>query len=90
MSAGDAARFGKAAQTSKADELLNVDLIGSAGFGIGEIRQPLDFRRDLGEIAELGGRHAVPANCDQVLGHAPRSCVSSRPLPGFLLRNFRA
>jgi hypothetical protein len=71
MGAGNIAQLAEAAQARKADEFFDIVLIGAAGFGIGEVGEPFDFGRDLGEIAELGRRHTVPINCDQVFGHRP-------------------
>jgi hypothetical protein len=81
MSAGNIAQLGYAAQASKADELLDIVLIGAPSFGISEVGEPFDFGRHLREITELGRRQAVPINRDQVLGHVRRACFSDRPLP---------
>jgi hypothetical protein len=48
---GNGAQLGDAAEAGEGDELLNVDLVGAAGFGVGE---PFELRRDLGESGELG------------------------------------
>jgi hypothetical protein len=51
---GDGAQLGDAAEAGEGDELLDVDLVGAACFGVGEVGEPFDLGRNLGEVAELG------------------------------------
>jgi hypothetical protein len=66
VGAGDCTQRGKTAQARKTDELLDIDIIGPPGFGIGDIGKPFDFGRDFGEIAELSWRQAGLVNRDEV------------------------
>ena len=43
----------EAAQAGKADELLDIVLIGAAGFGIGDVGEPFQCGRHIREIAVL-------------------------------------
>jgi hypothetical protein len=54
MGAGNTAQLGDTAQPGEGDEFFDVDLVGAAGLGIGEIGEPFEFGRDVGEVAELG------------------------------------
>ena len=51
VGAGDRSQLGDAAEAGKGDKLLDVDLIGAAGFRIGE---PFERGGNLGEVTELG------------------------------------
>ena len=71
-------------EPGEGDELLDIVLIGPAGFGVGEIGEPFELGRHLGEVAELGGGERAPqrrrariSDWNQVLFHAP-------PLPTHL------
>ena len=37
-------------QTGEADKLLDIDLIGAAGFGIGDVSEPFELRGYVGEL----------------------------------------
>jgi hypothetical protein len=56
VGAGNAAQFGDAAQAHERDEFRDIDLVGPVGFGIGEVGEPFELGRNLGEIAEMGRR----------------------------------
>ena len=43
------------ASPSAGDELLDIDFIGAAGFGIDEVSEPFEFGENVGEVAEPGG-----------------------------------
>jgi hypothetical protein len=53
---GDGAQLSDAAEPGEGDELFDVDLVGPAGFGVGEVGEPFELGRDLREVAELGRR----------------------------------
>jgi hypothetical protein len=54
VGAGDGAQLTDAFEASEGDKLLDIDLIGAAGFRIGEVGEPFELGRNLGEVAELG------------------------------------
>jgi hypothetical protein len=43
VGAGDGAQLADAFEAGEGDELLDIDLIGAAGFGIGEVGEPFEF-----------------------------------------------
>src|SRR5713226_3374808 len=65
------AQLGRAAQAGEGDEFLDVDLVGAAGFGIGEVGEPFEFGRYVGELAVLRRRQRRLFNRNRVLGHHP-------------------
>ena len=56
MGAGNGPQFRITVQPSEGDEFVHVVLVSAAGFAIGDIGEPFDFGRNLGEIAELRPR----------------------------------
>lgn len=40
-------------QAGEGGEVLQVELIGATGFRVGDVGQPLDLRRNVGELLEL-------------------------------------
>jgi hypothetical protein len=50
---GDGAQLGDATKAGEGDELLDVELVGATGFGIGEIGEPFELGGNFGEVAEL-------------------------------------
>jgi len=76
MGARHGAELGGTAQTGKGAELPDIDAVGLAGFGIGDVGKPFKLRRDLGEVAILRrrkhasrGRHHVP-DLYQLISHS--------------------
>jgi hypothetical protein len=43
---GDGAQLGDAAQTREGDKLLDIDFVGPSRFGIGEVGEPFELRRN--------------------------------------------
>jgi hypothetical protein len=41
-------------QAGEGGKVLEVELVGPAGFRVGDVGQPFELRRDLGELRELG------------------------------------
>ena len=56
-------------QTGEGEELLDIDFVGAAGFRIGDVGEPFELGRNVGEVAELGRRERAPFNRNQVLRH---------------------
>ena len=56
MRAGHDAEFLRPLDAGEAHEVLHGGLIGAAGVRVAEVREPLDLRRHVGEVLELGGR----------------------------------
>jgi hypothetical protein len=81
VGAGDGAQPGDAAEAGEGDELLDVDLVSPAGFGVGEVGEPF----------ELGGMSARSPNWAGVSGRrntgtpafltGTRSCFMLLPCP---------
>jgi hypothetical protein len=75
---GDGAQLRNAAETSKADELLHIDLVGPASSGIGEISEPFEFE---GRSANKAGRSGRSSATVLALLTRTSSCFTllSRP-----------
>ena len=77
MGAGDGAQLRGPAQPGEGRELAHVDFVGPAGFGIGDVGEPFELGRNVGEVAVLGRRQRplsrAPrvSNRHQVLHHHP-------------------
>ena len=71
----DRAQLRGSAQAGKGRKLAHVNFIGPAGFGIGDVGEPFELGRNVGEVAELGRRQRAPFNRNQVLGHHPPPCA---------------
>ena len=63
---------------AKAENSLDVDFIGAAGFGIGDVGEPFELGRHVGQVAVLRrrqrpfpNRRARISNRHQVLHHHP-------------------
>ena len=41
-------------QAGEGGKILQVELVGPAGLRVGDVGQPLDLRRHIGELLELG------------------------------------
>lgn len=41
-------------QAGEGGEVLQVELVGPAGLRVGDVGQPFDLRRDVGQLLELG------------------------------------
>ena len=54
--AGDGAKFLRPGDAGEAHEVLHRVLVGAPGLRIGQVGEPLDFGRHVGEPVELGGR----------------------------------
>ncbi len=78
MGARDSAQLSWLAQTGEGEKLTDIVAVGPPGFGIGDIGEPFELGRHLGEIAELGRSETVLVNRDQVLCHirAPYSVTA--------------
>jgi len=50
----DGAQLGWLTQAGEVGELTDIVAVGSPGFGIGDIGEPFELGRHLGEIVELG------------------------------------
>src|SRR5215472_14957647 len=71
----------RTAQTGEGRKLTNVNFVSAPGFGIGDVREPFQFSRNLGEPTELGTRQrklfvrrAGVRYRNQVLSHACPLC----------------
>jgi hypothetical protein len=75
VSARDRAHLRRAFQAGENGKFGTIVFVGTPGFWVGDVGEPLDFRSHVGELAELGGRD----------GGAPtlwiKACrfISSRP-----------
>ena len=81
-------------QAGEGDKLLDVDLIGAAGFGIGDVGEPFELGRHLGEVAELGRGQRAPerrrvriSDRNQVLFHAPPLPIGLNMIMYFIMFN---
>jgi hypothetical protein len=72
---GDAAEAG-----GEGDELLDIDLIGPARFGIGEVGEPFELG-NVDEIAELGRGEWVPERRDSCVCHSNLVLFHATALP---------
>jgi hypothetical protein len=79
---GDGPEFRRLAQPGEGRKLPDIAFISPPGFGIGDVGEPFELGRRIGEITELGRRECAPFDCNQVLGHHRTSCppVFDRPL----------
>jgi hypothetical protein len=68
VGAGDGAQLGDAAQAGEGDELLDVDLVGAAGFGVGEVGEPFELGGNVSQITELGRGERAPERGHAVVG----------------------
>jgi hypothetical protein len=84
VGAGDGAQLGDVAQAGEGNELLNVDLIGAAGFGVGEVGKPFELGRDLDAVVELGGGEGRRSAGAVALLTRTRSCFILLPCPAVL------
>jgi hypothetical protein len=55
----DRAQLGRFVQAGEGAELLDVDFVAAAAFGIGNGGESLEFRGHGGQVAELGGRQRM-------------------------------
>ena len=92
MGAGDASQLRGPVEPGEGGKLAHVDFIGAAGLGIGEVSEPFELGRNLGEGAVLRRGQRTPinrparvSNRHQVLGHAAPPCFYVA-LPGFQTR----
>jgi hypothetical protein len=65
----DGAQLSRSPQAGEGRELTDIAAVGTPGFGIGDIGEPFELGRHLGEIAKLGRRETALVNSDQVLCH---------------------
>ena len=65
----DGAQLGWLAQAGEGGEFTDIVAVGPPGFGIGDIGEPFELGRHLGEIVELGRSETVLINRDQVVCH---------------------
>src|SRR6202035_5017894 len=42
-------------QIGEGDELRDIDLVGASRFGVGDVGEPFQFRRNIGKLPELSG-----------------------------------
>src|SRR5271155_878327 len=82
VGASDGAQLSWLAQAGEGGELADIVAVGPPGFGIGDIGEPFELGRHLGEIAELDRSEAVLVNYDQVLCHV-RALAKSPPYSAF-------
>lgn len=50
---GDGVQLGDPLKADEGNKLFNINSICAAGFGIGDVGEPFEVGRDLGQIAEL-------------------------------------
>jgi hypothetical protein len=54
MSAGNLSQIRRRAQPCENRKLLDIVFVSPAGFGIGDVGQPFQFGRHVGQVAKLG------------------------------------
>ncbi len=77
MGAGDGAQLGRTAQAGEGRKFTHVVAVGAPGFRVGDIGEPFELGRDLGQGTELRRRQRPLINRDQVFCHHPPPCFST-------------
>ncbi len=54
--ARDLMQLRKRVESSEAGKLLDIDFVGAAGFGVGDVGEPFQLGRHIGELSELRRR----------------------------------
>jgi hypothetical protein len=84
MGSSDGAQLRRSAEACEGRKLAHVDFVRAPCFGIGDIGEPFELGRDIGEVAVLSRCQGTFSNRHQVLRHARRPCFADRPTRPFL------
>jgi hypothetical protein len=87
VSTGDRSQLGRTAQAGERDKFLDVVFVSAPGFRVGNVGEPFELGRHLGQLPILRRRQRPLFNRNQVFCHvAPASVPTALPRGQFLTR----
>ena len=92
MGTGDAAQIGGSTQPGEGHELTDIDFVGAAGFGVGDVGEPFELGRHLGQGTELYRGQRIAAACGsdpnqifcRLIRHCSAPAFQDHPTPTIL------
>ena len=79
VSARHATQFGGMLQAGEGTEFLDIDFVSAAGFGIGDVGEPLRLSRNFTELTELQRRECASVVRRIPVPYATSSLAMPRP-----------
>ena len=81
MRARDGAHLGRTAQSGEGRKFPDVVFVGAPGFGVGDVGEPFELGRHLGQLAVLRRRQRRLFNLNQLFCHAAPASIPTAAAP---------